>query len=85
MKMVFETYWAVPSVALVFVLTTFASVFLQLFPAPYYLGMILPYVLTANILVIIYQAKFSRKVIVKTILSSIVPLGLGYLWFIQTA
>jgi hypothetical protein len=75
---------AIPLIALIYVMLSFASVFLQLQPMPYYLGIALPYILLINVLFIVYLIFFNRKIIFKTMLCSIVPFGLGYLWFIQT-
>ena len=85
MKKLIETYWATPLITTLVVIAAFISVELQLFPLPYYIGLIIPYSIIANILVIGYQAFFRREMVVKTVLSSIVPFCLGILWYIQSA
>ena len=85
MKKLIETYWATPLITTLVVIAAFISVFLQLFPLPYYIGLIIPYSILANILVIGYQAFFRREMVVKTVLSSLVPFCLGILWYIQSA
>lgn len=80
-----NTYWIPPITTAIVGGAAFISVFLQLFPAPYYLGLTLPYVVAANIVIIVYQIAFIRQMALKTALSSILPVGLAYLWFVQTA
>jgi hypothetical protein len=85
MTKLFCSYWAIPLFTAALVVLAFVSVYLQLFPVPYYLGLALPYMLLVNVITLIYQAVFHRKIVLKSILSSVASLGLGYLWFIQTA
>ncbi|WP_045860075.1 hypothetical protein [Teredinibacter purpureus] len=85
MTKLFSSYWAIPLLTAVLVVFAFISVYLQLFPVPYYLGLALPYMLLVNVITLFYQAVFHREIILKSIFISIASLGLGFLWFIQTA
>ncbi len=85
MDKLLTTFWVMPLVATPFGIAVFASVFLQAFPLPYYLGLVFPYLLAANTAVVAYHAVFHRQIVLKTAIASFVPLGLGYLWLVQTA
>ena len=82
---VLESTWIMPLFAAVFIVAMFVSVFAQLFPAPYYLGLVMPYVLCANVLVLLFQLIRKRDKFLLTTLFSLPAFGLGYLWSIQTA
>jgi hypothetical protein len=84
-KCIYKTSWVAPLVSTTIVVAAFVSTIMGLFPLPYYFSSILPFVLFANILIIGYQAFFKKAEFIKTSLISIVPFGLSYLWFIQTA
>ncbi len=85
MKTLTHTHWAAPLVTTAFAVAAFASVFAELFPAPYYLSLSLPLVVAANIVVVFYQTAVLPQLVFRTMLSSILPLSLVYLWFTQTA
>ena len=82
MKKLIETYWATPLITTHVIMANFISMELRLFPLPLYLGVLIPYSLLANLVVIGYQAFFRRDMVVKTVLSSLVPFCLGILWYI---
>lgn len=82
MKKLIETYWATPLITTLVVIANFISMELRLFPLPSYIGVLIPYSLIANIVVIGYQAFFRRDMVVKTVLSSLVPFCLGILWYL---
>jgi len=85
LKAVFYSYWAIPLIASALGFSSIASIYLQLFPIPDYVSALLPYAVGANIILILCQLIFNRRAFVKTVLCSIVPLGIFYFWFLQTA
>jgi hypothetical protein len=80
-----ERIWLLPLVLAIAVILSFAAVLMQLFPLPYYFGLVIPYLAVGNIGLIAYIAVRKRKQLIKVILISIISLGLAYLWVIQTA
>ena len=86
MKRYFESWWIAPVLTAACAIAAFASVELRLFPAPYYLGMALPVVLTGNLVVLVRQLVGRQwKVPAKTTALTCVAAAFCFFWFIQTA
>ena len=84
--MYIESSWLAPLITAVIAIAAFTSVEMQLFPAPYYIGKVIPVAFAGNIVVLIYQLLKKRlTLVIKTILFSLLPGVLCFLWFMQTA
>ena len=84
MKMI-DKIWLLPLILIINVILAFASISARLFPLPYYLSIPIPYLVTLNIILIIYIGIKQKDQLIKGLITSIFSLGLAYLWSIQTA
>jgi len=85
MKKIIDRIWLLPILLALVVTFAFATVSMGLFPMPYYLSLAIPYLIVANIFLLVFVAIQHRSHLLKTILVSAVSLTLAYLWLIQTA
>ncbi len=85
MSRTIEKIWLFPLILALAVILSFAAVLVGLFPMPYYLGLVIPYLVVGNLGLIAYVGAKHRKQLLKVSLVSIISLGLAYLWVTQTA
>jgi len=83
---ILKTFWFVPSVVLLLVIAMWASVFLSLFPLPYYLSKVVPFALLFNVVFMVYLL-VTKNIMVLLKASPVLFIGfaLWYLWYMQTA
>lgn len=82
---IFDKLWLLPLGLAIVVVFAYAMVSMGLFPLPYYLAMLIPYFMLANLGLIIYIAFWQRNQLLKVLLVSHISLGLAYIWTIQSA
>ncbi len=84
MKRIVESYWFIPSITVAVCMASFASVFLRLFPLPYYLFKALEVMLLLCAGLIIWSLVQRRYLVaLKAGFISLVGLGGWYLYGIQ--
>ena len=85
MRKIIDKIWLFPLVLGLVVILAFATVVMGLFPMPYYFGLVIPYLVVCNLVLIAYVAARHKKPLLKFSVVSLFSLGLAYLWAIQSA
>jgi general stress protein CsbA len=85
MSKTFKNLWLFPLLLAIVVMLAFATIYMGLFSIPYYLGLVILYLVAGNLVMIAYIAARHRNQLLKVTFASIISLALAYLWVIQTA